>query len=287
MVKEKIVYILFFLILPIVAATHVPRPIGYVNDFANIISDDYEKDIGQLIADIEKNTTIEIVVVTVDSLNGNTIENFAVGLFEEWGIGKEKEDNGLLILIAKNDRAYRIEVGYGLEGNLNDAKVGRLARKHFTTNFQAGNFGKGIYEALIEIESVIKGEYAAEKSLIKDNPYSAYYFIFTIIYFTSLIIFYMRFGKIKNKNFGKKRQDRLGIFHSIITILTIFISWTLFVLFFFFTIFLLMFILGAQRRRSIGYYGGYGRIGGYGGGGGSFGGFGGGSSGGGGFSGRF
>ncbi|MEK6861031.1 MAG: TPM domain-containing protein, partial [Nanoarchaeota archaeon] len=281
MAKKQLIYlILFIAVFHIAVANHVPRPIGYVNDFADIISDDYQVGINNLINEIEKNTTIEIAVATVDSLKGDAIENFAVELFKEWGIGEKNKDNGLLILIANAERQYRIEVGYGLEGILNDAKVGRIAREYLIPNLQAGNFGKGIYDSLIEINKELNEDYTGNESLLEYNYNLPLFIIIVIIYFTMLILIYKHLKK------NKKMQDYLGTFHIFILIILFFVQAILFTLFLIVTIFFVMFLLGAKKNDGTRYpshwgYGGFGRSSG------GFGGFGGGSSGGGGVSGRF
>jgi uncharacterized protein len=122
-------YITMFLIL-IFASTAfaLPKPVGYVNDFANILPD--KGVIEELLNNYEKNTTIEIAVVTLDALPENqNIYTYSVELFEEWGIGKKGEDNGILVLIVKNGTAgnrMKIELGYGMQGYITGAEAGRI-----------------------------------------------------------------------------------------------------------------------------------------------------------------
>src|SRR3989344_5277330 len=113
---------LFFIITPVFAYTSPGSPSGFVNDFAQMMSAGARAQLEQKLVQLEKDSTNEISVVTINNLDGDTIENFAVKLFQEWGIGKTKNDNGILLLIAKDDRKMRIEVGYGLEGALTDAQ---------------------------------------------------------------------------------------------------------------------------------------------------------------------
>ncbi len=132
-----------------------PAPKGYVNDLANIIPDDREVVMEQTLRDYEARTTIEMAVVTTPSLEGQAIEKYSIALAREWGIGKKGADNGVLVLIAPNDREFRVEVGSGLEGDLTDADSGIMAREILVPAFRAeppdyaGGI-EGLTQALIE-----------------------------------------------------------------------------------------------------------------------------------------
>ena len=109
-------------------AQTLPKPTGRVNDFANIISPDVESELDAQLATLENTTSHEVAVVTVESLQGTTVEDYANRLFKEWGIGQAQKDNGVLILVAPNERDVRIEVGYGLEGISRSARPSRTRR---------------------------------------------------------------------------------------------------------------------------------------------------------------
>ncbi len=162
-------FLLIFLIIPAVFAAQY-EPLGYVSDYADITDDETEAQINALAVEIEQNTTAEIAVLTINSLEGQNIDQFAVETFEQWGVGKEGVDNGLLIVIAVDDKQWKIEVGYGLEGTITDAQAGRVGRARFVENFLAGDYGKGIYEAvsdfkaLIEKDPTIVSAYAAQET---------------------------------------------------------------------------------------------------------------------------
>ena len=135
-----------------------PDYVGYVNDFAQILDSDSVYDLETLIADIEEETRAEIAVVTIDSLEGITIEEYAAELFEKWGIGKADEDNGLLILISLMEREVRIEVGYGLEGVITDLEAGRIIEEIIVPDFKNEEYDSGIYKAVAVISNQIYGE---------------------------------------------------------------------------------------------------------------------------------
>src|SRR6476660_7607280 len=113
----------------VAAEAAFPKPHGYVNDFAGVIDAPTAAELERLIRETRAQTTAEMAVVTVKSLDGMSIEEYAVRLFAAWGIGKKEKDNGVLILVAPTERRIRIEVGYGLEEILPDARTGRIIRE--------------------------------------------------------------------------------------------------------------------------------------------------------------
>src|SRR5579862_2660665 len=105
------------------------KPTGYVNDFAHVLDAQTASDLENLCREVDEKTNAQIAVVTVHSLDGSDVDSYAVALFHQWGIGPKGKDRGVLILVAVNDRKYRIEVGYGLEPILPDGKVGSFGRE--------------------------------------------------------------------------------------------------------------------------------------------------------------
>jgi hypothetical protein len=126
-----------------------------VNDFAGIFKPQEIKKITGLIRRLEKTTGAEISVVSIDSLEGKTIEEYSNELFNEWGIGKEDKHNGLLFLINKGESKYRVEVGLGLEKLIAADFINNLFEKYIIPNFSAGKFGSGVYKTLAWIASRI------------------------------------------------------------------------------------------------------------------------------------
>lgn len=142
------------------AAPTYPQPTGFVVDAANIIDDITEARITARLSALEATSTSEIAVATVPSLEDLTIEEYALELFEYWKIGKAKQDNGVLLLIAPNEREVRIEVGYGLEGALTDIESSQIIDNILIPAFKEGGYGKGIDEATMAIVQAVEGEYA-------------------------------------------------------------------------------------------------------------------------------
>jgi len=133
-------------------------PQGYVSDFAHVMSVNDVETISAKIGAFEKMTGDQIAVVTVPTIgNDETIETFATKLFAEWGIGKQKDDNGLLILVVVNDKQVRIEVGYGLEGNLTDIVSNNIIQQVMIPAFKSNNYSVGISGAVDAVSGVIGG----------------------------------------------------------------------------------------------------------------------------------
>ncbi len=132
-------------------------PLGYVSDFANILKPETVTQVNTVLTNFEANTGNEIAVVTIPTLeNTYTIESYATELFEKWGIGKEKEDNGVLLLISRDTRELRIEVGYGLEGELTDLESKIIIDEIITPAFRLGDYDKGVVEGVSAITQSIQ-----------------------------------------------------------------------------------------------------------------------------------
>src|ERR1700760_1941192 len=106
----------------------LPAPKNYVNDFAGVLSPGTLAALNGLCGQVDRQAHAQIAVVTIKSLDGEPIENFATAREDKWKVGKKGTDRGLLLILATNDRKYRIEVGYGLEGILPDGRVGDIGR---------------------------------------------------------------------------------------------------------------------------------------------------------------
>lgn len=256
---HKTVFVIFLLSALFLCGTacarepvYPSRPEGYVSDFANIIRSSDRERIESLARSLEAKTTAQLAVVTVKTVTPETIDGYAVTLFERWGIGQRGKDNGVLLVIAYQDRKLRIETGYGLEGALPDVVCSNIIQRIIVPQFKQGKFSEGTAAGAAAIVSLIAKEYNVEitgrEQMVyqtvtrKESALAAIFrFIFTLFFFMILL------------------SLRLG-----------FLPW--------------FFLLSSGRRRGGYWYGGGfgGSSGGFGGG---FGGFGGGLSGGGGSSG--
>jgi uncharacterized protein len=138
-----------------------PAPDGYVNDFAGVIDAESKGRLTALVETINKKSTAEVAVVTISSMEEfgfATIEETAVKLFEEWGIGKKEVNNGILVVAAIKDRKVRIEVGYGFEGQIPDGAAGEIIRRGIVPYFKKQRFGEGLYNGVLLIAERINAD---------------------------------------------------------------------------------------------------------------------------------
>ncbi len=136
----------------------------FVNDFADIISNDDEQAIYSQGAALQESTTAQAVVVTVDGLNGKPIEDYALEIGRQWGVGAEDKDNGIVILLSEGDREVYIAVGYGLEGALPDSKTGRIIDTYGISYFSSDNFSAGLVSVYNAVVNEIYIEYGITPS---------------------------------------------------------------------------------------------------------------------------
>ena len=249
---------LIFLALACPVVNHAtdtfPQPRGLINDFANIISPEYEQKLAQVTGELLRKTGVPVVVVTMPEIGGEDYNEYANRLYAAWGIGEKVKDRGVLIFVTLKERKMRIETGYGIEGLIPDGLAGEIRDQYITPYLKRDQFGQGLLNGTLAIAGIIAKD--ARVSLTGQTPL---------------------------KRPAKGRSGLLALVTLFIFVLVLFSLgrgrggfWPLILLLF--------------MGRGGGYYGGYGR-GGFGGGfgsfGGGFGGFGGGLSGGGGAGGGF
>lgn len=131
----------------------------YVYDQDDMIDDETEQNLNKLLIQLESKTTAEVAVITVSSLLDMEIEDYSYKLANTLGIGKAGEDNGVLLLISKNDKKVRLEIGKGLEGCLNDSKCGRILDDYFVPYREKEEYSEGTYQTIQAVASVIAKEY--------------------------------------------------------------------------------------------------------------------------------
>lgn len=140
----------------------VPYLTGRVNDNAHILASEHITMLSDMLREHENLTTNQVVVLTVASLEGNNIEDYAYRVFNEWALGQKGKDNGILILVAPNDRKMRIEVGYGLEATLTDMTASRIIQNVMAPRFREGDFNSGIFEGTKAVINTLEGKNAME-----------------------------------------------------------------------------------------------------------------------------
>lgn len=139
-----------------------PARAVYIQDNAGIVSSDTENRIHNLGSQLASRTKAQVVVVTVKSLNSANIDEFALAILRQWGIGDKQLNNGVLLLVAADDRQSRIEVGYGLEGALPDSKTGRIQDEYLIPWFRQGDYDKGILNCYLALAGEVAKEYKLE-----------------------------------------------------------------------------------------------------------------------------
>ena len=260
-------------------AAYPPRPTGPIYDGANIISPATEAALDQRLRDYNAQTGRAIVVATVPGLDGQSVETYATGLFADWGIGGAKRDQGLLLLIAPNDRKLRIEVGYGLHPYFGGIMAGRVIRDTITPRFKDGDMDGGIVAGIDAITehlarspedaaAIAEAAEAAEKSR---NEAAAPVIAGVVFWIVIMVFFIALFAR---RHGGRGYRGRRSVAGDVAGAVGQIILWEA--------------LKAASGHKGGGGWGGGGGFGGFGGGGGGgFGGFGGGMSGGGGASGSW
>jgi len=167
------------------------KPTKLVSDFAKILSPQENQLLEERLLSYEKETSTQIAVVTLQSLNGYPIDDYAIKLGNKWQIGQKGKNNGLLILIAAKDHKIFIASGYGMEGALNDGKLGTIIRRQMIPQFKNGNNYAAINNGLDAIIAAAAGEFVNENlPEKKDAKFFAAVFGFILLFFT--MMFFMK-----------------------------------------------------------------------------------------------
>jgi uncharacterized protein len=246
----------YLLIIPFFAAfadDFPGRSNTLVTDYTNTLNDGERSALEQKLVAFNDSTSTQIAVVIIGSVGGYDISDYSVQLFNKWKIGQEKKNNGVLILVAKEDHKTFITTGHGIEGVLPDLLCKRVVERDIIPNFKAGNFYQGLDQATSSIMSIVKGEFSADDYVKQERRQNIPWFPLVMFVFIFLIVIISKVSSTRKY----ASTNHLGFWA----------AWAL---------------LNAASRRSSGSWGGFSGGGGFGGGGGGFGGFGGGSSGGGG-----
>ncbi len=168
-------FIVFLLVtgvmIPGAHALDVPPLKGRVNDTARILSASSVQMLEKTLQTLEQNESTQIVVLTVPSLEGDSLEQYTLKVVETWKIGQKGTDNGALLFISAKDRKIRIETGYGLEGKLTDLVAGRIISESMVPAFRQGNYDQGVIDGVGAMVAVVKGEYKGKgRQPVKKQP---------------------------------------------------------------------------------------------------------------------
>ena len=152
----------------------VPYLTGRVNDYAGNLSEDAVTSLSEELKEHEERTTNQVVVLTIPSLQGESIEDYSNRVFNEWKLGQSGQDNGILIVIVPDERRMRIEVGYGLEAVMTDFKASRIIREIMTPRFREGDFDGGITEGALAVINVLEGQELPEGTEVDEASDSSF-----------------------------------------------------------------------------------------------------------------
>lgn len=197
-----VILVAFFAISEMAEARY-PSPAGYVNDTAGVMSGETKAGLESLLSHIEEKTTAEMVVLTVKTTAPLTIEQYAVEVYKEWGIGKKGKDNGVLLLVAVDDRKVRIEVGYGLEGAITDMHSKIIINDMIVPSFKKGDYSLGIASGIVTLAKILREEYGVEFDMasvkaasmpMRGRKRSPAGNLLTLLFF--ILIFGFRFGAL-------------------------------------------------------------------------------------------
>ena len=148
------------------AATAIPdKPYNHVVDLAGIIDDTIEAGLNRYLLELEQKTTAQMVILTITSLEGQSIEDMSIDIaHKKWKLGQKGRDNGALLLVSLQDRKYRFETGYGLEGLLPDSLTGSIGRQYLVPYFRKGDYSNGIAAASLVVINRIADDAGVEIS---------------------------------------------------------------------------------------------------------------------------
>ncbi|MCX6164714.1 MAG: TPM domain-containing protein [Ignavibacteriae bacterium] len=180
--------------------------VQYVTDESRTLTSTDVKTLTQKLQNFDKQTSTQIVVYMIQSLDGESLEDVSNTIAEKNKIGRKGKDNGVLLFIAKKDRKIRIEVGYGLEGALTDAVSSQIIRNEIAPSFRNNNFYEGINKGTDAIISVTKGEYIADKKSTKGLDATTCLGLPIFIFVIFGVIFFSIFMSIIRRIFGFGRS---------------------------------------------------------------------------------
>jgi uncharacterized protein len=185
-----------------------PNPPKLVNDFANILGDREEFILERKLVAYNDSTSTQIAVVTINALGGNDVSDYSFRLAEQWGIGGEGKDNGVLILVALGDRKMFIATGYGMESVIPDAIAKRIVENYMKPDFRNNNYYGGINKATSVIMGLASGQFIADQIGSNEIELSQLlYPLLMIIFF--LLMSYARFRSVRGSHMAGRNLNFL------------------------------------------------------------------------------
>ncbi len=192
-----------------VAAPNYPEPAGRIVDQAGVIPEATRASLRAKLKDLEDRSGIQLVVATVKTLDGYDVETYANGLFRYWKLGEAKKNNGVLFLVAPNERKMRIEVGYGLEGTLTDALSKVILASAVAPKFKAGDYGAGIERGVEGIIEILSGDSAEwVKKAPEERPLFEQFL--PLLFFALLVFIFIMMARSAGRPAHYRRYRRGG-----------------------------------------------------------------------------
>ena len=197
MKKSVLVLSIILFFLPILGqALDVPNLQGYVNDYGGMISPAAKERLDGELKAFEQTDSTQLVILTIPSLQGEPIDGFGIKVAEAWKIGQKNKDNGIILLIAKQERKIRIEVGRGLEGRLTDLLAGRIIDLVITPRFKRGDFDGGVMAGVSALIDATRGEFKAEGRPPAKQTRGLHSFLVFLVAFFVVLIMLSSFSRI-------------------------------------------------------------------------------------------
>ena len=134
---------------------NLPKASGYINDYASVLQTSHKSTLTNLLQELEQKTKVQIAVATIKSIEPYEIEEYANNLFNEWKIGYKGQDNGILIIMALQERKVRIETGYAIEGIISDGTAGAVLDQYILPSFRKGDYSTGLYMGALAVSHIV------------------------------------------------------------------------------------------------------------------------------------
>lgn len=190
-IKSFLVIFCLFLTANAYPNDEIPKPDGWVNDYAGVIVPKTKERIIQLISELEVKSSVEIAIVTKQSIAPYDEKTYARLIFDKWRIGKSGKDNGVLLLLAIKERRWRIETGYGIEGILTDSVCGEIGRNYMVPYFKQVNYSEGLYSGVAALTKTIATGLNLNITGLnnidlkkKNKDDSVFFYLFILLFFT-------------------------------------------------------------------------------------------------------
>ena len=196
---KKVLFLIVWSLLTVVVFGQVippkPNPPKLVNDLANVLTAEQEQSLENKLVKYDDSTSTQIVVLTVETTGGRSIEDYALEILRTWGVGNKATNNGIVIVAAIKDRKIRIEVGYGLEGVVPDITAQHIIDDYLLPNFREQNYYRGFDQAADALIEAAAGRYQAPENYRKGKGRPGGSILFMLVVIFLIIMFISRGGR--------------------------------------------------------------------------------------------